>query len=46
MERQANREAGKPYEDRTWDHLIDLAIKLKDPAAQTGLQWRQRVAEV
>ena len=46
VERQAKREAGERYADRTWDELLTLATRLKSPAPQTISQWKTRVKEV
>ena len=45
-DRQANREAGLLYCDRTWSDLIDLGVRLKGPARSTVGEWRRRTAEM
>ena len=46
VEKQANREAGLPYADRTWDDLLTLCIRLKEPAPSTHAEWKRRTEEV
>ena len=46
VERQANREAGLPYADRTWQDLLKLCIRLKEPAPSTEAEWKRRVEEL
>ena len=46
LERQANREAGLPYADRTWSDLLTLCIRLKEPAPSTQAEWKRRTEEV
>lgn len=46
VERQANREAGLPYADRTWSDLLNLCIRLKEPAPSTQAEWKRRTEEI
>lgn len=46
VERQANREQGLPYADRTWEVLLDLCVRLKSPAKSTAFEWKRRVVEL
>lgn len=46
VERQANRERGLPYADRTWQDLLKLCVRLKEPAPSTEAEWKRRVEEL
>ena len=46
VERQAKREEGLHYADRTWDDLLDLCVRLKSPAKSTAFEWKRRVVEL
>ena len=46
VERQHRREQGLPYAERTWEGLLDLCIKLKQPAPSTINEWRRRTDEM
>ena len=46
VERQALREAGLPYQERTWRDLLELCIRLKQPAPSTAREWERRTEEV
>ncbi len=44
VERQSRIEAGLPVE-RTWQDLIDLAVRLKDPAPSTLGEWKRHLSK-
>lgn len=46
VERQANREAGLPFAERTFEDLLKLCIRLKEPAPSTASEWRRRTEEL
>ena len=46
VERQSRREQGLPYADRTWEDLLKLCIRLKEPAPSTAAEWKRRVVEL
>jgi hypothetical protein len=43
VQRQELREQGLPYADRTWDDLLTLCIRLKDPAPSTKAGSKIRI---
>jgi len=46
VERQSRREQGLPYAGRTWDDLLKLCIRLKEPAPATSAEWQRRLVEL
>ena len=44
VERQSRIEAGLPVE-RSWQDLIDLAVRLKDPAPSTLTEWNRHLSK-
>jgi len=46
VERQHRREQGLPYAEHTWQGLLDISIKLKQPAPSTINEWKRRTVEM
>lgn len=46
VERQIRREQGLPYAERTFEDLLKLCTRLKEPAPSTAAEWRRRTEEL